>query len=132
MISVNFRILDKTRGIRCVMRNLIRNILKEEVNRKYAKPSPKLEQLVYRWLNNYFDGAQMYHKKHYESTHSFEFCKKGKEILDLFLHLIKPDFQIPRKSTQKRVLRKEPDKNGVRSHIPIVNFDSLPIFAVHF
>jgi len=31
------------------MRNLIRYILKEEVSRKYAKPTPKVEQLVYRW-----------------------------------------------------------------------------------
>jgi hypothetical protein len=68
------------------MRNLIRHILKEEVSRKYAKPTPKVEQLVYRWLNNYFDGVQMYHKKHYESTHSFEFCKNGKEILDVTLY----------------------------------------------
>ena len=68
------------------MRNLIKLILEDEVSRKYAKPTPKVEQLVYRWLNNYFDGVQMYHKKHYESTHSFEFCKNGKEILDITLY----------------------------------------------
>jgi len=45
------------------MRNLIKHILKEEVNRKYDKPTPKIEQLVYRWLNDYFDGAKMYHDK---------------------------------------------------------------------
>ena len=68
------------------MRNLIKLILEDEVSRKYAKPTPKVEQLVYRWLNNYFDGVQMYHKKHYESTHSFEFCKNGKQILDVTLY----------------------------------------------
>jgi len=52
------------------MRNLIKLILEDEVSRKYAKPTPKVEQLVYKWLNKYFDGVQMYHKKHYESTHS--------------------------------------------------------------
>ena len=52
------------------MKELIRHILKEEVSRKYDKPTPKVEQLVYRWLNDYFDGVQIYHKKHYESTHS--------------------------------------------------------------
>ena len=67
-------------------RDLIRHIIREEVSRKYAKPTPKVEQLVYRWLNNYFDGVQMYHKKHYESTHSFEFCKNGREILDVVLY----------------------------------------------
>ena len=68
------------------MRNLIKLILEDEVSRKYAKPTPKVEQLVYRWLNNYFNGVQMYHKKHYESTHSFEFCKNGKQILDVTLY----------------------------------------------
>lgn len=68
------------------MKDLIRHILKEEVSRKYDKPTPKVEQLIYRWLNDYFDGVQMYHKKHYESTHSFEFCKNGKEILDVVLY----------------------------------------------
>jgi hypothetical protein len=28
----------------------------------------------------------MYHKKHYESTHTFDFCKNGKEILDVTLY----------------------------------------------
>jgi hypothetical protein len=28
----------------------------------------------------------MYHKKHYESTHTFEFCKNGKEILGVTLY----------------------------------------------
>ena len=68
------------------MRNLIKLILEDEVSRKYAKPTPKVEQLVYKWLNKYFDGVQMYHKKHYESTHSFEFCKNGKQILDVTLY----------------------------------------------
>jgi len=68
------------------MKELIRHILKEEVTRQYAKPTPKIERLVYRWLNDYFDGVQIYHKKHYESTHSFEFCKNGREILDVVLY----------------------------------------------
>jgi hypothetical protein len=68
------------------MKQLIRHILKEEVNRKYSKPTPKVEQLVYRWLNDYFNGAQMYHNKSWESTHSFEFCNHGKEILHITLY----------------------------------------------
>jgi hypothetical protein len=67
------------------MRNLIRHILKEEVNRKYAKPSPKVEQLVYRWLNDYFDGSQMYYNKSWETRHDFEWCNNGKEIMDVVL-----------------------------------------------
>ena len=73
------------------MKNLIRNILKEEVSRKYDKPTPKIEQLVYRWLNDYFDGAQMYHNKSWESTHSFEFCNNGREMLDVILYFHNDD-----------------------------------------
>ena len=67
------------------MRNLIKLILEDEVNRKYAKPSPKVEQLVYRWLNDYFDGSQMYYNKSWETRHDFEWCNNGKEIMDVVL-----------------------------------------------
>lgn len=67
------------------MRNLIKHILKEEVTRKYSKPTPKIEQLVYRWLNNYFDGAKMYHDKSWETRHDFEWCNHGKEIMKFIL-----------------------------------------------
>ena len=73
------------------MKELIRHILKEEVKRRYDKPTPKVEQLVYRWLNDYFDGAQMYHNKSFESTHSFEFCNNGKEIMDVILYFHNDD-----------------------------------------
>jgi hypothetical protein len=73
------------------MKKLIRHILKEEVSRKYDKPTPKIEQLVYRWLNDYFDGAQMYHNKSWESTHSFEFCNNGREIMDVILYFHNDD-----------------------------------------
>ena len=89
------------------MRNLIRHILKEEVKRRYDKPTPKVEQLVYNWLNNYFDGAQMYHKKSYESVHSFEFCKNGKEILDVTLYFDTDDtvFDDKRKTEERSLDR---------------------------
>jgi hypothetical protein len=67
------------------MRNLIKLILEDEVNRKYEKPTPKIEQLVYRWLNDYFDGAKMYHDKSWETRHDFEWCKHGKEIMKFIL-----------------------------------------------
>ena len=73
------------------MKDLIRHILKEEVSRKYDKPTPKIEQLVYRWLNDYFDGAQMYHNKSWESTHSFEFCNNGREMVDVILYFHNDD-----------------------------------------
>jgi len=67
------------------MKNLIRNILKEEVSRKYDKPSPKVEELVYKWLNDYFDGAKIYHDKSWETRHDFEWCNYGKEIMKFIL-----------------------------------------------
>ena len=68
------------------VRETIKDMLDEEVTKKYSKPTEKVEQLVYRWLNDYFDGAQMYHNKSWESTHSFEFCNNGKEIMDVILY----------------------------------------------
>jgi len=67
------------------MRNLIKLILEDEVKRKYEKPTPKIEQLVYRWLNDYFDGAKMYYDKSWETRHDFEWCNHGKEIMKFIL-----------------------------------------------
>jgi hypothetical protein len=84
------------------MRNLIKLILEDEVSRKYAKPTPKVEQLVYRWLNNYFDGAQMYHNKSWETTHSFEWCNRGKEILQLILYFEEDKIWDDKRKTEER------------------------------
>jgi hypothetical protein len=67
------------------MRNLIKLILEDEVKRKYDKPTPKIEQLVYRWLNDYFDGAKIYYNKSWETRHDFEWCNYGKEIMSFIL-----------------------------------------------
>jgi hypothetical protein len=85
------------------MKKLIRNILKEEVSRKYDKPTPKIEQLVYRWLNDYFDGAQMYHNKSWETRHDFEWCNYGKEIMDITLFFDNDDsvFDDKRKTEER-------------------------------
>ena len=85
------------------MRNLIRHILKEEITKKYSKPTPKIEQLVYRWLNNYFDGAKMYHDKSWETRHDFEWCNHGKQIMDitLFFHNDESVFDDKRKTEER-------------------------------
>ena len=62
------------------MKKLIRHILKEEVNKKYPKPTPNVEKLIYNWLNDYFDGAQMYQMKDYAFSYTFEWCNGGIEI----------------------------------------------------
>ena len=68
------------------MRNLIKKILKEEVNKKYPKPTPKVEQLVYRWLNDYFGGSKMYQIKSYEFSYTFEWCKNGREVMSVSIY----------------------------------------------
>jgi hypothetical protein len=85
------------------MRNLIKLILEDEVNRKYDRPTPKIEQLVYRWLNDYFDGAKMYHDKSWETRHDFEWCNDGKEIMSviLFFHDDENVFDDKRKTEER-------------------------------
>jgi hypothetical protein len=67
------------------MKQLIRKILNEEVNKKYPKPTEKVERLIYNWLNNFTSGAQMYQLKSYEFSYTFEWCNNGKEIMKVIL-----------------------------------------------
>jgi len=107
------------------MRKLIKLILEDEVSRKYAKPTPKVEQLVYRWLNNYFDGAQMYHNKSWETTHSFEWCNRGKEILQLILYFEEDKIWDDKRKTEERdfvsgtLMITENILNDLSSDIPV-------------
>jgi hypothetical protein len=66
------------------MKNLIKKILLQEVNKKYSKPNEQLDIIVYNWLDNYFEGSQMYENEYWKYFgFSFEFCKDGREIADL-------------------------------------------------
>lgn len=66
------------------LRESIKNALDEQVTKKYSKPNEKVDKLVYRWLDNYFDGLQI---NKYESwkyySFGFNFCKNGREIANL-------------------------------------------------
>jgi hypothetical protein len=66
------------------LRESIKNVLDEQVTKKYSKPNEKVDKLVYRWLDNYFEGSQIY-KEEYWKYHGFQFqfCKNGREIADL-------------------------------------------------
>ena len=66
------------------VRETIKDMLDEEVTKKYSKPNEKVDKLVYNWLDNYFEGSQMYKKESwkYYSFH-FEFCNNGREIAEL-------------------------------------------------
>lgn len=68
------------------LQTLIKRAIKEEVNKKYPKPTPNVEKLIYRWLDNYFSGSQMYHIKSWETRHDFEFCNKGREVMNVVLY----------------------------------------------
>ena len=70
------------------VRETIKDMLDEEVTKKYPKPNEKVEKLVYNWLDNYFEGSQIY-KEEYWKYHGFrfEFCKNGREIADLRVEL---------------------------------------------
>ena len=77
------------------MKESIRDILLQEVNKKYSKPTEKLDKLVYNWLDNYFEGSQIYkHESWKHWSYSFEFCKNGREIASLHVEFDdrSPDF----------------------------------------
>ena len=66
------------------MKQLIRRILKEEINKKFSKPNEKLDSLVYNWLDNYFEGSQIYKEEYWKYYgFTYNFCKNGREIADL-------------------------------------------------
>ncbi len=66
------------------MKYIIKKILLQEVNKKYQKPNESLDKIVYRWLDNYFEGSQIYRSEYWKyHSFSFEFCKDGREIADL-------------------------------------------------
>jgi hypothetical protein len=57
----------------------IRRILREEVNKKFPKPSENLNKSVYNWLNLYFDNSKIYENKYSgDRGFNFEFCKNGR------------------------------------------------------
>lgn len=67
------------------MKNLIKKILLQEVEKKYPKPTPNVEKLIYNWLDNYFDGAKMYQIKEQEFSYTFEWCNNGSEIANFIV-----------------------------------------------
>ena len=69
----------------------IRTVLKEEVNKKYLKPSEKSEKLILDRLNDMASGVEIYHLKSYDTRHDFEFCKNGKVIMNLALFFEETD-----------------------------------------
>jgi len=66
----------------------IKRVLREEVNKKYPKPSENLIKSVYNWLNLYFDNSKIYEDKYLGNRgFHFDFCKNGREISFLRIRL---------------------------------------------
>ena len=63
----------------------IRQVLQEEVSRKFLKPNEKTEKLILDRLSKVFSDMNMYHVKSYNTRHDFEFCKNGKKLMNLVL-----------------------------------------------
>jgi len=62
----------------------IRRILREEINKKFPKPSVSLDKAVYMWLDLYFKGSEIYKREYWEDYgFEYKFCKDGREIADL-------------------------------------------------
>jgi len=73
----------------------IREVIREEVNRKYLKPNEKSEKFILDKLNTMASGAEIYHVESYKTRHDFEFCKNGKQIMNLALFFEETDDETP-------------------------------------
>jgi hypothetical protein len=60
-------------------------LMMEQMSGKYNKPTSEIEKLVYNLLNRYIGGSEVYRIEHFLSRHDLEWCKGGKEIMNLAL-----------------------------------------------
>lgn len=58
----------------------------EHVGGKYIKPTSEVQKLVYKFLNKFAEGSEVYHIKHHDTVHHFEWCKDGRKIMVLILY----------------------------------------------
>jgi hypothetical protein len=78
----------------------IKKVLREEVNKKYLKPSEKSEKFILDRLNSMASGAEIYHVESYKTRHDFEFCKNGKQIMNLVLFFEETNDKTPTSERQ--------------------------------
>jgi len=104
----------------------IKIILREEVERKYLKPSPNSEKLIYEILNKLFSGADMYYDKVSNARHDFDFCKNGERIIEFIMYFDNDDdaWEDKRTSTERNfregmVLIYSETINDILKYIPI-------------
>jgi len=82
------------------LKQTIRRVLREEVSRRYLKPSEKSEKFILDRLNSMASGAEIYHVESYKTRHDFEFCKNGKQIMNLALFFEETDDNTPTSERQ--------------------------------
>ena len=108
------------------------NDMMEQMSGKYNKPTSEIEKLVYRLLNRYTEGSDVYHIKHYSTRHDLEWCKDGREIMNFVLFFTNPsdDAEID----GARYVEERPFENGTLT-IPEDKFndilDIVPIRATY-
>ena len=104
----------------------------EQMSGKYNKPTSEIEKLVYRLLNRYTEGSDVYHIKHYSTREDLEWCKDGREIMTFVLFFTNPsdDAEID----GARYIEERPFENGTLT-IPEDKFndilDIVPIRATY-
>jgi len=101
----------------------IKKVIQEEVNKKYLKPSEKTEKIILDRLNKIFSDMNMYHTKSYETRHDIEFCKNGKEMMNLVLYFEDDDDDdmttSERKFIESNLFIPKEFVNGILDFIPI-------------
>ena len=65
----------------------------EQMSGKYNKPTSEIEKLVYRLLNRYTEGSDVYHITHYSTRTDLEWCKDGREIMTFVLFFTNLSFE---------------------------------------
>jgi hypothetical protein len=78
----------------------IREVIREEVNRRYLKPNEKSEKFILDKLNAMASGTEIYHVESYKTRHDFEFCKNGKQIMNFALFFEETDDNTPTSERQ--------------------------------
>lgn len=68
------------------LKESIRRIIREEINKKYPKPSENINKSIYKWLNLYFKNTQIYKEEYWKYYgFTYKFCKNSREIADLHI-----------------------------------------------
>ena len=104
------------------LKQTIKRVLREEVNEAYLKPNEKSEKFILDRLNAMASGAEIYHVESYKTRHDFEFCKNGKQIMNLVLLFEDTDDNTPtsnRKFENSRLIIPRYFVDGILSGFPV-------------